>query len=226
MSKIYEIAARELGQKEIQGGENPRILEYWRATDTKVSSDETPWCAAFVNWVLMKAGIDGTFSPLAKSFLHWKGGNPIKIQNAMRGDVVVLERAKPHPTFGHVAFFDSYDAPINTIRLLGGNQSNSVSISSYPVTRVISILRPIMPPTPSTKAEKFGIEATKRGIDNIFAVGFAVADGIQPQDIIAVPRLIDLFGQIPEIIKESTDYSEKELAEIGQHVLKQFGLRI
>lgn len=224
MSKIYQIAAGELGQREIQGAENPRILEYWRATDTKVSSDEVPWCAAFVNWVLMKCGIEGTLSGLAKSFLHWKNGSPIPLSAARRGDIVVLERQKPHPTFGHVAFFDSYDAPIDTVRLLGGNQSNAVTVAPYPTNRIISIIRPIMPPTPAP--EKYGISATKRGIENVFAVAFQVADGIQPHDIVAVPRVIDLITQVPEIIKESTDYSQAEQAEIGAFVLKQLGLRV
>jgi uncharacterized protein (TIGR02594 family) len=226
MSVIYETAARELGTKEIYRGDNSRILEYWRATNAVVKSDEVPWCAAFVNWVLMKCGIEGTLSGLAKSFLHWKSGSPIPLSAARRGDIVVLEREKPHPTFGHVAFFDSYDAPIDTVRLLGGNQSNAVTVAPYPTNRIISIIRPIMPPTPATQPEKYGISATKRGIENVFAVAFQVADGIQPHDIVAVPRVIDLITQVPEIIKESTDYSQAEQAEIGAFVLKQLGLRV
>jgi len=228
MSLIYDTAARELGIKEIQKSDNPRILEYWRATELTVKSDEVPWCAAFVNWVLMKCGIEGTLSGLAKSFSHWKGGFPIPLSQARRGDIVVLNRAIPHPTFGHVGFFDSYDAPINTVRVLGGNQSNAVTVAPYPTSRIISIIRPNIMPQQNTPApqEKYGIDATKRGIESLSVVGFAVADGIQPRDIEAIPRLVDFFTQIPEILKEATDYSPKEMEEIGRYFLGQLAMRL
>jgi uncharacterized protein (TIGR02594 family) len=193
-----------------------------------IKSDEVPWCAAFVNWVLMKCGIEGTLSGLALSFLHWKGGFPVPLSQARRGDIVVLNRANPHPTFGHVGFFDSYDAPINTVRILGGNQSNAVTVAPYPTSRIISIIQPNVMQQQNTPApqEKYGIDATKRGIETLSVVGFAVADGIQPRDIEAIPRLVDFCTQIPEILKEATDYSPREVEEIGRYFLGQMAMRL
>jgi hypothetical protein len=36
----YEIARREIGQKEVRGGENPRILEYHATTTLGAREDE------------------------------------------------------------------------------------------------------------------------------------------------------------------------------------------
>lgn len=49
---FYEIAEKELGQKEDFFGENPKIIEYHDATTLSANRDEVPWCASFVNWVL------------------------------------------------------------------------------------------------------------------------------------------------------------------------------
>jgi uncharacterized protein (TIGR02594 family) len=137
--QAFDIAVHELGTSEIFGDtNNPRILEYHQATSLKASSDEVAWCASFINWCLKKAGFHGTNSARARSFLAW--GKEISLEEARRGDIVVLSRGT-NPSFGHVGFFAGREQ--DSVLLLGGNQGNKVSISPYPTHRIISIRRAI-----------------------------------------------------------------------------------
>jgi len=120
--KWFKIAQKELGQKEIRGGENKRILEYHAATTLRAKEDEIPWCASFVSWCLESAGVASTHSAWARSYLKW--GKELK--EPEYGCIVVFSRGK---TSGHVAFYVS--STKDYITVLGGNQSDSVCISKY-----------------------------------------------------------------------------------------------
>lgn len=127
-------ARREIGVKERPGdADNPRIVEYLSATRIKpaMQEDETPWCAAFVSWVLEQSGIPSTRSAAARSYLSWGQ----ELAEPRRGCVVVLSRTQA-PAHGHVGFYLS-GSPQHVL-VLGGNQSNRVSIKEYPRERVLS----------------------------------------------------------------------------------------
>lgn len=125
MNKWFDIAKGEIGQKEIPGeADNPRIVQYQQATSLRATDDETPWCASFVNWCLQEAGIAGTNSAAARSFLNW--GREIK--EPVPGCIVVLKRGNSSWQ-GHVGFYVGTVG--DRINLLGGNQGNSVSIKGY-----------------------------------------------------------------------------------------------
>ena len=120
--KYLDIAVAELGQKVVPGtGNNPRIVEYATATTLKASDDETPWCASFVNWCLLRAGLKGTGSARALSFANWGVGC-----SACLGAVAVIDYGGGK---GHVAFVVG-KTPKNELVLLGGNQSKSVKYKS------------------------------------------------------------------------------------------------
>jgi uncharacterized protein (TIGR02594 family) len=115
----------ELGQQEIDGSEaNPRISEYLE-TVGQGSSDEIPWCAAFVNWCVPQ----GTNLASAKSFLNWG----YRIDKPRLGCIVILNRGT-QPWMGHIGFY--MDEVGDYIYLLGGNQSNKVSIRGYNKNRL------------------------------------------------------------------------------------------
>jgi uncharacterized protein (TIGR02594 family) len=130
------IALAELGQEEYTDlpdieRENPRIVEYLASVDQE-GDDEIPWCAAFVNWVLLEAGISGTGKGLARDFLPWS----IEATDPKMGDVVVLKRGKK-AWQGHVGFLmDKYG---DSVYILGGNQKNRVGINTYPTKDILSI---------------------------------------------------------------------------------------
>lgn len=140
MQNVYHIALKELGVQERAGADhNPRILEYHQATSLKATSDEVPWCAAFVNWCLREAGFQGTNSARARSFLAW--GESVAINDIKPGDIVVFSRGN-NPILGHVAFFHSWkNKRTGIMTVCGGNQSNSVSLSRYSLENLIGIRR-------------------------------------------------------------------------------------
>jgi uncharacterized protein (TIGR02594 family) len=127
----FELALREeqTGVQEFPGRrENPRILDYFKATTYKATRDETPWCSAFANWCLKNANLPGTGSAAAVSWLKWGR----KLDAPRRGCIVVLwqEEVGEDPDKGHVGFY--FGETGDMIKLLGGNQGNRVSIKSFP----------------------------------------------------------------------------------------------
>ena len=132
----YDFAHAEIGQKEIPGVKaNPRIVEYLSVTPLAQGglSDETPWCSSFVNWAFKKAGVQGTLSAAAKSWVTWGEERTPRV-----GAAVVLKKksGKSEMTSSgyHVGFFVS-QVKGKTITILGGNQSNSVSKSTFPLSK-------------------------------------------------------------------------------------------
>lgn len=123
------VARAELGVREIAGAaDNPRIVEYHQATTLRASDDETPWCAAFVNWCLAQCGVARTRSAMARSFIDF--GQHV---HPRLGAIIVLKRGAP-PS-GHVGFYVGGDD--KNLRLLGGNQGNRVSIAEFPWSQML-----------------------------------------------------------------------------------------
>ena len=82
----FEIALGEYGHKE-RRGENPEILKYFHEIGyTDIKEDEIPWCSAFVNWCVMKAGLPITKNLAAKSWLGW--GKKVMVPEI--GDIAVF----------------------------------------------------------------------------------------------------------------------------------------
>lgn len=134
---IYALA--ELYTHEVAGdADNPRIVKYWDEAKIalKVSDDETPWCAAFVGAMLARAGVRGSGSGLAASYLNWNAVGPIA--QPWFGAIAVL---KPRNGHAHVAFCVGADA--SSVRLLGGNQGDRVSIASFDRDRVDGLRWPV-----------------------------------------------------------------------------------
>jgi len=128
------IARAEIGVKEIVGKKhNPRVLEYLGATRGRWSTDETPWCSGFVNWVMGQAGYGNTGSATALSWLTWgkKVGNPVV------GAIGVISHGGGK---GHVGFVVGKQG--NNLLLLGGNQRNAVLISVCPVSKFSAFVLP------------------------------------------------------------------------------------
>lgn len=124
-------AIHELGQREIPGAtSNPRVLAYLASTELDralASTDETPWCSAFVNWCMEVSGQVGTNSAAARSWLGW--GQTIDMPK--RGCVTVLSRDGG----GHVGFWLGQTA--TAVKLLGGNQGDQVRVAEYDRKRVL-----------------------------------------------------------------------------------------
>lgn len=131
--KPWEIALTEYDTAEVVGLQNnPKILAYAKEIGAGwVSDDETPWCAIFMQWCLMKAKKPFSYLANARSFLNY--GLPTN--QPTLGDIIVLWRGSPTGTAGHVGFYIKEDQ--KSIWLLGGNQNNKVTITPYSKTQVI-----------------------------------------------------------------------------------------
>jgi uncharacterized protein (TIGR02594 family) len=140
------IARSYLGTKELKGSaDNPKIMEMYRTVGhTQVEHDEVAWCAAFVGHCLERAGFASTRKLNARSYLAW-GEKVAGPEQAKEGDIVVFTRGTSTAT-GHVAFFLKVAGA--QIEVLGGNQSDSVTIARYAKSRLLGIRRPLRADAP------------------------------------------------------------------------------
>lgn len=121
----------EMNVKEVKGkNHNPRIIQYHKVTSLGASTDEIPWCSSFANFIVKRCGVEGTGSAMARSWENWGES----LDKPIPGCLVVLKRGD-NPLYGHVTFF-LYETKKN-IYCLGGNQGDSVAISSYSKSRVV-----------------------------------------------------------------------------------------
>jgi uncharacterized protein (TIGR02594 family) len=140
------IARSYLGTKEIKGSaDNPKVMEMYRTVGHDwVEHDEVAWCAAFVGHCLEKAGVSSTRKLNARSYLTW-GEKVPGIEQAREGDVVIFTRGSS-TTQGHIAFF--LKATGSQIEVLGGNQSDGVTVARYARSRLLGIRRPLRSDAP------------------------------------------------------------------------------
>ena len=134
--------AREyLGQKEIVGPKhNPVIVALWELGKAgNVKDDETPWCAAFVSAVLEQVGIRSARTGWSRSYLNWGQ----KLRYPAVGCIVVFERGSG----GHIGFVVGKDQRGNLL-VLGGNQSNAVTVAPFALSRVLGYRWPNEYPLP------------------------------------------------------------------------------
>ena len=147
MQTVMQIARDLTGTKEIKGSaDNPQIIEMYRAVGHDwVEHDEVAWCAAFVGFCLEKAGLPSTRKLNARSYLAW-GEMVAGVEQAREGDIVIFTRGASTAQ-GHVAFF--LRAVGTQVEVLGGNQSDAVTVARYARSRILGIRRPIAAAAPA-----------------------------------------------------------------------------
>lgn len=141
----FDLAKRFIGMKEVPGEmSNPQILAMLQIDEKWPKDDAVPWCSAFVNYIAWLLNLPRSKSLGARSWLNI--GQPIDIQDVQSGfDVVILKRGKalfPDDEInapGHVGLFAGLEG--DNILLLGGNQSDAINITAFPVSKVIGIRR-------------------------------------------------------------------------------------
>lgn len=160
----YDLARTFIGTKEIPGPrDNPVIVDLAKTVgDEWVKDDETAWCGAFVGAMLVKSGLYTKDQVRAGT-----NGNPLgarnwlkfgrKISEPQEGDLVIFWRGDPNGWQGHVGFYVG-TVRNGDIKVLGGNQSNSVSIETYKGERLLGYRRITTPavvaPQESANTEK------------------------------------------------------------------------
>lgn len=139
----FKTAYSMIGQTVQHDGQ--ALHSFFQKSGVNLNPSTAPWCAAFANAVLQASGERGTGSMAARSFLNY--GTPT--QKPSQGDIVVLSRGSD-TSKGHVGFFAGMDGP-DKVKILGGNQSNSVMIKSFPVSRVLGYR---VPPNVSNQVQQ------------------------------------------------------------------------
>jgi uncharacterized protein (TIGR02594 family) len=141
----FETAKSLLGTKEITGNKhNPVILSWAKEIGGWIgkfyNADEIPWCGLFVAYCFDKNNIPvGQNSLGALSWAQWG----VPIAKASPGAVLVFVR----PGGGHVGFYVSEDK--EAYHVLGGNQSNAVTITRIAKNRLKAIRWPAKTPLPT-----------------------------------------------------------------------------
>lgn len=134
LEKAYELAGRQLGMNENE--QRGALIKYMKDGGVGLDPATTAWCAAYVNASLAQAGMKGTGSNLARSFMNWGTG----VDKPQKGDLAVFSRGDPKGPYGHVGFFEGYDKDGNII-VLGGNQNDAVSRKTYEAERLLGFRR-------------------------------------------------------------------------------------
>lgn len=144
-SDIIKTAEKFLGIREIPGKvANPRILEMLQLDNSWPTDDAVPWCSAFVNFVAWLLDLPRSKDLRARSWLTVGKAVP-DLSKATLGDVLVFKRRATDSDTGingqgHVGFLYGLNDQ-RGIRVLGGNQSDSVKVATYPKNLLIGIRR-------------------------------------------------------------------------------------
>jgi uncharacterized protein (TIGR02594 family) len=135
LTSCFDIATRFVGVKETPGvASTPIVLAMLQLDGDWPKGDEIPWCSGFCNWVAWLLRLPRSKSLAARSWLEV--GRPIRLEDAKaENDIVVLSRDGG----GHVGFFAAWQG--DRVFILGGNQSDGVNVSPFPLDRVIGVRR-------------------------------------------------------------------------------------
>jgi uncharacterized protein (TIGR02594 family) len=106
------------------------VAEARKYLGTNPTDRKKLWCATFMNFVLRKAGYEGTHSDAAKSFVSYGR----RIARPQVGAIAVLTRGRHG---GHVGIVSGIDPDGNPI-IISGNHNRRVGVSVYPRSRVIA----------------------------------------------------------------------------------------
>jgi len=129
------VAEKEIGVSEVPGtaNDNPRIVDYLETTPAVEAVDAVPWCSAYVNWCVERAGLNGTKNARARSWVEW--GAALPLDAPRQGCITVLKRGT-NPSQGHVGFYVATKEA--GLALLGGNQGDRVTVASFPADRLLA----------------------------------------------------------------------------------------
>ena len=147
LPRMVAAACQLYGTIETPGAaDNPVILDWAKEAGLSkaYSSDAVPWCGLFMALIAKRAGKAAPAKPLwARSWSQFGIASP----QAALGDVLVFARAKGGC---HVGLYVGEDE--TAFHVLGGNQSDAVSITRIARTRCIAIRRPIYQVQPASVA--------------------------------------------------------------------------
>lgn len=211
------VAWAELGQSEVSGtAANPRVVDYFRQIGHgAVGDDETAWCAAFVGACLERAGFASTRSLMARSYLDWGED----AADPATGSVAILSRGE-NPSLGHVGFLVGMTD--TAVYLLGGNQSDAVSVARFDRSRLLGTRMPSARATESAAADEHTFDLALAHVlsleggwsDDAFDPGGPTNKGITLADYARERRIAVTAENFAALKAELQNISDRQLRDI------------
>ena len=195
-----DAAIAALGRKEFAGTQsnNPDIIrDFALCGRTDVTTDETPWCAAFAGARLRECNINipaPKDALLAKKYLGI--GSAVSWRKVRRGDIRVENRTND-PSLGHVEFVVSVDKAAGTCRTIAGNVLNSVAYATKPLKSAAGYRRVTPGPKPVHKV------VYSSPFRAILAAALAVWAFIEGAADWAANNALWLFGILPDAVDKA-----------------------
>src|SRR5471030_2219340 len=137
MARSHSDAAEAAAQVPGAAGVLLEALRWRGRTAKQIGLPTKLWCADFMNFVLRRAGGNGTQSRAARSFLEYGK----KLDGPRVGAIAIMFRKGPNN--GHVGVVRGTDGQGNPI-VVSGNHGPTVKESIYPKAKVMAY---VMPPT-------------------------------------------------------------------------------
>ncbi len=147
----FQEARRLMGTREKPGaGSNPEILDWASAQGIRYAGDDIPWCGLFVGHCIT-ATLDKEPTPTNVLGARAWSSFGLKTQPTL-GAVMVFWRKSLASGLGHVGFYAGQNEDGSAYRILGGNQSDSVSLAWIRSDRLVGARWPstVPPPVPKT----------------------------------------------------------------------------
>ncbi len=191
LPKWLSLAKSYLGTREVPGTgpgkSNPKINEFFKDAGFKGIYDDTSWCAAFVSAVMKRSGYPVLADLTARSGRHYG----VKLDKPKIGCIVVFWRESPNSWKGHIGFVTGINWSTKTLKVLGGNQSDAVTETTYPMSRVLAYRWPVAPTIKALK--KAGSTEAKKS-ELIKTVGVGVTAVGVANEVAKDPSWLPEFG--------------------------------
>jgi len=135
LPRAVQEALKLHGTTEVPGAKNSPVIMGWadavgtKAIGYKYTGDSVPWCGLFMAYVMLQAGKELPFGPLYAT--NWSAFGK-KVKSPKLGDVLTFKRTGG----GHVALYIAEDS--EAYHVLGGNQSDAVTITRIAKSRLFS----------------------------------------------------------------------------------------
>lgn len=214
----YLDTADDMGVRETlsNGKPNPLVQRMFEAVDgfakklpdgtldtSHINPAKVHWCAVYINWLLKKAKQPRTRSAMALSFRNW--GTEVAADDALPGDVVVFKRrtgGKWDGVSGHVGLFNKWVGAAR-VSVRGGNQSDRVCDSTFPVVDIVAIRRAPVRAVPAKPPVDRGRVAAAGGAAGTGVAGGVVATGALDEPATTnIPEVIDTVKRVGETAQD------------------------
>lgn len=128
--KWLTLARAEIGTLETPGPKsNPKVLAFFKDVGCSwVKGDDTAWCGAYLGAILKRSGIEPLPPSKVLGARNWERWGE-RLEQPLLGCIGVKRRQGGEAWQGHVGLVVA--ANQTTVWMLGGNQSDSVSIAPF-----------------------------------------------------------------------------------------------